>query len=215
MQFLKQSTAVTIHVGPAVDATDGFTPETALAAGTVDDIGLYKEAATALTDISATTTFTHRSEGMYTATLSTTDTNTLGKLVFSLVDTSICRPIRHEFMVLPANIYDSLVGGSDYLDANVYQLAGSAAYATLLGQLAQAGVYGTCITGTLTTTTMTTDLPEATDDHYNGRRMYFIGGVLDGQKGDISDYTGATKFITLSPALTEAPANGQAFIIGG
>lgn len=68
------------------------------------------------------------------------------------------------------------------------------------------------VTGTLSTTEMTTNLAEATDDHYNGRTVIFIGGVLDGQATSISDYTGATKLITMV-AITEAPANGQNFII--
>lgn len=125
MLYLKQSTAATIHVGPAVDATDGFTPETGLAAGTVDEIGVYKHAGTSLTSISGTTTLTHRAGGMYTATLSTSDTDTVGHLVFYMRDDSVCRPIRLEFTVLPANVYDSLVGGTDQLDVNTAQWAGT------------------------------------------------------------------------------------------
>jgi hypothetical protein len=59
---------------------------------------------------------------------------------------------------------------------------------------------------------MTTDLTEATDDHYNGRIVVFITGVLAGQATDITDYTGATKLITMT-ALTEAPGNGDRFVI--
>ena len=73
-------------------------------------------------------------------------------------------------------------------------------------------VNGEAATGTLSTTQMTTNLTEATDDHYNGRIVVFITGVLAGQATDITDYTGSTKLITMT-ALTEAPSNGDRFVI--
>lgn len=126
MQLLKQSTAATVLIGPFVDNADGYTPETGLTAGGVDEIGVYKHDGTALTSISGTTTFTHRAGGMYTATLSTTDTNTVGRLTLYVRDDSVCLPAWKDFIVLPANVYDSLVGGTDYLDINAVQWAGTA-----------------------------------------------------------------------------------------
>lgn len=212
MLLLKQSTAATIAVGPFVDATDGFTPETGLAAGTVDAIGVFKAGATAITSISGTTTFTHRTQGMYTATLSTGDTDTLGPLVFLCVDTSVCRPVRHEYVVVPANVYDSLVSGSDYLDINALQVGGSTANATLLQQGAGANVYLSVASGTPTTTTFISDSGEATDDHFNGRVGVWLTGNLAGQAFRVVDYTGSTKTFTVI-AMTEAPAVGDTFVL--
>jgi len=124
MKYLKQSTAATVHVGPFVDYSDGVTPETGLAAGTVDEIGVYKDSATSLTDISGTTTFTSRAGGIYTATLSTSDTGTLGHLRLFVRDDSVCLPVWEDFMVLPAAVYDSLVAGTDTLPADVQQIDG-------------------------------------------------------------------------------------------
>lgn len=126
MRYVKQSTLATIHVGPFVDATDGFTPETGLAAGTVDEIGVYKNAGTALVDISGTTAFTHRAGGMYTVTLSTSDTDTLGHLIVYVRDDSVCRPIAIELTVLPAKVYNSLIAGSDNLEVDTIQWNGTA-----------------------------------------------------------------------------------------
>jgi len=109
-QFLKQSTAATILVGPALDKDDGVTPETGLTAGAVDEIVVYKHDATSATDISGTTTLTHRAGGNYTATLSASDTGTLGRLTTFVRDDDVCLPIWKEFMVVPANVYDSLFG---------------------------------------------------------------------------------------------------------
>lgn len=73
-------------------------------------------------------------------------------------------------------------------------------------------VNGAAIAGTLTTTAMTTDLTEATDDHYNGRTIVWTSGVLAGQATNITDYTGATKLLTYT-AVTEAPTATDKFVI--
>lgn len=64
-----------------------------------------------------------------------------------------------------------------------------------------------------TTTEFDTDLTEASDDHYNGDLVVFTSGNLQGQATRISDYTGSSKNITVNPALTEAPADDDTFII--
>ena len=73
-------------------------------------------------------------------------------------------------------------------------------------------VTGKAIAGTLSTTQMTTDLTEATDDHYNGRTVVWLTGVLTGQAQAISDYTGASKTVTYGTA-TDTPSAGDQFII--
>lgn len=64
-----------------------------------------------------------------------------------------------------------------------------------------------------TTTSFVTDLTEATDDHYIGKTLVFISGNVSSQSRVISDYNGTTKAITFDEALTEAPADGDEFII--
>ena len=71
---------------------------------------------------------------------------------------------------------------------------------------------GAAVTGTLSTTQMSTDLTEVTDDHYIGRLLTFTSGALNKQQTDITDYTGTTKVLTFT-ALTEAPSDGDTFII--
>lgn len=101
---------------------------------------------------------------------------------------------------------------ANVIDANVLRLNGVAASAANLERSASVIVRGTAITGTLSTTAMTTDLTEATDDHYNGRIVIWTSGVLTGQATDITDYTGATKLVTFT-ATTEAPSNNDTFVI--
>ncbi len=70
--FLKQSTAATVLIGPAVDATDGFTFENALTISQAD-IRLSKNGA-AFAQTNDATGATFMENGMYSVPLDTTDT---------------------------------------------------------------------------------------------------------------------------------------------
>lgn len=87
--------------------------------------------------------------------------------------------------------------GIDYQSASYSKLEASA------GTI----VTGNPVAGTLSTTEMTTNLTETTDDHYNGRVLVFTSGTLSGQATNITDYDGASKKLTFT-ALTEAPQTG-------
>lgn len=111
--WLKQSTAVDIALGPFVDSTDGFTAETALTLSQAD-IRLKKNAG-AWAQVNDATSATHEENGWYEKELDATDTNTLGILIVA-VNESGALPVWREFMVVPANVYDSLVSAVDWLD---------------------------------------------------------------------------------------------------
>lgn len=123
--WLKQSTAVDIALGPFLDETDGKTAESGLTISQAD-VRLKKNAGN-WGQKNESTAASHEENGWYEVKLDDTDTNTLGILVVA-VHESGALPVWREFMVMPANIYDSLVSGSasDYLDVSVVQLAGSA-----------------------------------------------------------------------------------------
>lgn len=115
MTFLRQSTAATIKLGPFVDSSDGVTAETALTISQAD-VRLSKNGGDMAQKNSATSA-THDEIGYYDVSLDTTDTNTLGRLRV-MVSESGALPVWHDFIVLPANVYDSLIAGSDVLNAN-------------------------------------------------------------------------------------------------
>lgn len=94
---------------------------------------------------------------------------------------------------------------------NVTKISGSATAADNLEAGALGLVSSTCAAGS-TTTSIVTNLTEATDDHYNGRVITFTSGALAGQSSSISDYNGTTKTLTIV-AVTEAPANTDPFVI--
>lgn len=123
--WLKQSTSVDVAVGPFVDATDGFTAETALTI-TQPDVRLKKNAA-AWAQKAAAQTLTHEENGFYEVTLDATDTNTLGILVLAVSEGG-ARPVMANYLVVPANVWDSFFG-ADLLQVDGTQLLGTA-YAT-------------------------------------------------------------------------------------
>ena len=88
----------------------------------------------------------------------------------------------------------------------------TAAAAAKLALSAAGIVTGAAEAGTLSTTQMTTNLAEATNDHYIGRVIVWTSGVLDGQGSDITDYAGANGLLTFT-AVTEAPSATDTFVV--
>ncbi len=121
--FLRQSTAVDLGLGPFVDATDGVTAETGLTIAQ-SDVRLKKNGG-AWAQKNNASSATHEESGWYEVSLSTTDTDTLGRLLIA-VSVSGALPVWVEFQVVPAVVYDALVAGTDNLDVSVTQWAGSA-----------------------------------------------------------------------------------------
>lgn len=124
MLWLKQSTASQeALIGPFLDDTDGKTAETGLTIANTD-IKIWKAGATTEADKNSGGG-THVAGGRYSIVLDATDTNTLGSGEIN-VHVAGALPVRRPFIVLPANVYDSIVGGSDTLQADVTQWLGQA-----------------------------------------------------------------------------------------
>lgn len=129
MQFLKADTAATILIGPFLDKGDGVTPETGITLGAADAAELMKHDGTTFVDLTSDgRTFTHKQGGMYTLALGTGDTDTEGRLTVFIADDDVCLPVWKDFMVVNANVYDSLfaAAATDYLQVDAKQLDGSA-----------------------------------------------------------------------------------------
>lgn len=118
MTWLKQSTAFTFRIGPFVDATDGVTAETALSIAQAD-IQISKNGG-AFAQTSASPTTTHDADGWYQCPLTSTDTGTLGPLTVQIAMAGAL-PVWRDFMVVPANVYEGLVGGSEWLSVTALQ----------------------------------------------------------------------------------------------
>lgn len=118
-RLLKQSTAITFRIGPFLDDTDGKTAETGLTIAQAD-IQISK-AGGAFAQTSASPTTTHDTDGWYQCPLTATDTDTLGMLTVQIA-MSGALPVWEHFTVVPANVFDSLISGSDYLLVDIKQI---------------------------------------------------------------------------------------------
>jgi len=83
---------------------------------------------------------------------------------------------------------------------------------TQLAELNLGIIYSSAATGTLTTTSATTNLTGYADDQLIGRVMIVTSGNAEGEGTDITDYANATGLLTFT-ALTTAMANGDTFKI--
>jgi len=126
MRFLRQSTSVDLPIGPFLGTGDGYTPATSLTL-TQPDIRLKKGAA-AWAQKNASQTLSHEENGYYEVTLDATDTDTLGLLRLSVTETGAL-PVWEEFMIMPAQVWDSLFG-ADVLQVDVAQFGGANLTAT-------------------------------------------------------------------------------------
>jgi hypothetical protein len=120
MLLLKQNTACTVKIGPFLDNGDGYTAETGLTVSQAD-VRLSKNGGN-IAQKSNSTSCTHDELGWYDCPLNSTDTNTLGRLQLMVAESGAL-PVFHEFMVVTANVYDSLCG-SDTLYTYVTNKSG-------------------------------------------------------------------------------------------
>jgi hypothetical protein len=139
MRYLKQNTATIVTIGPFIDKTDGVTLKDAIAEGASELITFIVDsndgsAPTKVLDMVATNASTDNdvtdlgTSGYYGMELTAANTNYVGRAVLSITNAAVHCPVIHEFEILPANVYDSLMG-TDLLDVNTAQWLGTAAHA--------------------------------------------------------------------------------------
>jgi hypothetical protein len=121
--FAKQSTAKSFLIGPILDADGEFRPDEV-----VGSIKVTKNGTVGSPNASSTLTHSHTGHYIYAAAAG--DLDTLGEVEFSLNSgTNAMGPVK--FQVVPANVYDSLVAGSEYLSCSVQAIEGADATTTL------------------------------------------------------------------------------------
>lgn len=214
MKLLQQSTAVTPKVGPFLSSTDGVTASTALTIAQAD-CTIFKNNGAGAQKNSATGG-THDTGGMYGIPFNTTDTATLGPLTL-LINKSGALPVFETWMVVPANVYLSLVAGSADLNCNVDAIGGFTAivpaFAASVGTMIAGAVDNTAFTAT-STVIETSLITDASGDHYVGRSLIITSGTLIRQAKRINAYslsTGRGRFTI--DALTAAPASAVTFVV--
>lgn len=118
MQFLRQTTAATVKIGPFVDESDGVTALNALAIGQADV--LLSKSGAAFAQKADASACVNDADGWYACALNASDAATAGRLQVSVQVAGAC-PVWQDYFVLPANVYDSAVG-TDNLIVDVTSL---------------------------------------------------------------------------------------------
>lgn len=103
---------------------------------------------------------------------------------------------------------EATIDGITTTTLRYFQLLGGPLQPTITGEVDDTGFTPT------TTEFETSNIVEATADHFNDRVVIFTAGALKNQAKDITDYSlsGGRGHFTVS-ALTEAPSDGDRFII--
>lgn len=94
-------------------------------------------------------------------------------------------------------------------------VAGHTSSGTTGWNMALAGsiLVDTTITGTPTSTTLELTAGSAVDDFYNDQLIYIVSGTGIGQVRPVSDYTGATKTVTVDEAWVTTPAASDRVVL--
>ena len=128
MRVLKQSTQVDVLIGPLIDNGDFKAVEESVAYNAtgidVDVIKGVTKADVSLANSAGDGYWRHVANGYYAVTLSTTDTGTLGPLRVAFEATGVL-PCWEDFLVVPANVYDAMVAGTDYLKSDAVEISSS------------------------------------------------------------------------------------------
>lgn len=213
MKLLKQSTAATIKLGPYLDSTDAVTAKTALTIAQANV--LLSKNYGAFAQKSDSTSATHDSSGWYGVPLNTTDTGTVGPLqIHTNISTAL--PVWDQYLVVPANVYDSFLG-TDLLQVDTQAINDNQTaadnLATSAGVIFTGTVDNTAFTAT-TTILETSSITTAAASHWIGRVLIFTTGTLTGQATKITAYSlssGRGRFTY--DTLTSAPASAVGFVI--
>ena len=138
MRYLRQNTATIVTVGPFIDVA-GLVLETALTitneriSFTVD-LNNGSAPTLVLDNVTGATSgtsndlnyITNCDAGLMQLELAAANVNYLGRAFLVITDAANHCPVFHEFTILPAMVYDSLIAGTDVLQADMTQILGTA-----------------------------------------------------------------------------------------
>lgn len=117
--YAKLSTTITIPFGPVLDSAGA--EYTGLVVG---DVKISKNNGTPAA-LNGSATLTHKEVGVYELVLTTSDISAVGQATLTCSKTTyIAPPVT--LVVLPAKVYDSIVGGTDNLEIDAIQWLGTA-----------------------------------------------------------------------------------------
>ena len=149
VRYLRQNTTTDVPFGPFVEASDGssykVTTITMPTTGT-QHVRVWKADGTVTGLAGAITLF---EPGWARLSIAASDVTSAGVVRYAIGNATNNMPVWREYMVVPANVYDSLILGSDFLQVDVQQVTGSAPSNAAIGSVANltTGVNVTSING--------------------------------------------------------------------
>jgi hypothetical protein len=138
-QELKQSTAVTVKIGPFVEVADGVTPSTDLTIHAAH-VRISKAGGNIAAKNDATAA-THDEIGIYDCPLSTTDTATLGMLDIYVNDANCAYGAWAHYMVLDPNAWDAKYSTGEIKGLNLDSIKGNVDILTGTGATSYVNVH--------------------------------------------------------------------------
>lgn len=133
--YIKTNTATKIVVGPFYDGTDHETPELGLTVGDIDcELAWDNAGSPVLIELTLTASggdndcalLTGSENGLYTLELTAANVNYLGTGTITFRDpNNTFDSFSENLLARPANVHDSLIAGTDYLDGNAVQVVGT------------------------------------------------------------------------------------------
>lgn len=117
--YAKLSTAITIPFGPVLDSAGAE-----YTGAVVGEVKISKNNGTPAA-LNGSATLTHKEVGIYELVLTTSDISTVGQATLTLSKTTYVAP-PVTLIVLPAKVYDSMIGGTDNLEVDAVQWLGTA-----------------------------------------------------------------------------------------
>jgi hypothetical protein len=206
--FIQANTQVIVIVGPFVDVTDGFTPETGITLGAADEAELLKHGSSTVVDISGATWAAVTScDGYYALTLTTSHTDTEGLITVVVQDDSVCLPVKMTWQVIAQAAFASLITAKDagFMDVNIKTIGRTDTQETEASNLESA-----CSNYSATRGLAGTALPAAAADAAGGLPISDAGGLdLDAQIGTDIDAILVDTGTTLDGRIPAALVGGR------
>lgn len=190
MKILRQSTAVTLMMGPFLDPTDGVTP-----VNSITSVPRLSKAGANFGARSSAGAVTNNENGYFTVPLDTTDTNTLGELRIAFTDATEHVPVWTDFTIVAAAAYDAQVAATgNGIRADVQAMAANTVTASALATDAV-----TEIQAGLATAAALATVQADTDDIQTRLPAALVSGRIDASVGAMAAGT-----ITAAAIATDA-----------
>ena len=230
--WLRQSTATTVQLGPFVEVTDGYSYK----ATTITIVsGVLKYVFPNAAVVNSTGAGVLADPGWMTVPISVSDTAAAGALTLRIGNATNNLPVWRSYMIVPAQVYDSYILGTDNIQVDVVQITGAAPSAATVNAniIAINNAAPTTITFNANVLTITGAAPSAAVPNFLLDYVMFtpgaqsitvkdtlkviaagVAGKLDGATGAAVRLYGPSGNIRVSAAVVSGNRTGVTWVTG-